>query len=92
MRAVLITLTPGGLNEFIDCQKANVRIAVLPDMDVNTRHDSALELYEWAYRLRKLTCELLMNPIYSNYRPLQRTQDEWTIIKYVMNVLRLFRY
>jgi hypothetical protein len=29
MLDVLITLTPGRSNELIDCQKANVRIAVL---------------------------------------------------------------
>jgi hypothetical protein len=37
MLAVLIRLTPGRRNEFIDCQKAKVGIAVLPIMDVKTR-------------------------------------------------------
>jgi hypothetical protein len=36
MLAVLFTLTPGCRNKFIDCQKAKVRIAVLPIMDVKT--------------------------------------------------------
>jgi len=92
MLAVLITLTPGRRNEFIDCQKAKVRIAVLPIIDVKTRWNSTLELLERAYRLREFTREWLQNPKYSEYRPLFTTQDEWTIVKYVMEVLRPFRY
>jgi len=92
MLAVFITLTPGRRNEFIDCQKAKVRIAVLPMMDVKTRWNSTLELLERAYRLREFTREWLQNPQYSEYRPLFTTQDEWTIVKYVMEVLRPFRY
>jgi len=92
MLAVLITLTPGCRNEFIDCQKAKVRIAVLPIMDVKTRWNSTLELLERTYRLREFTREWLKNPKYSDYRPLFTTQDEWTIVKYVMEVLRPFRY
>jgi len=92
MLAVLITLTPGRRNEFIDCQKAKVRIAVLPIMDVKTRWNSTLELLERAYRLHEFTQEWLKNPKYSDYQPLFTTQDEWTIVKYVMEVLRPFRY
>jgi len=92
MLAVLITLTAGRRNEFIDCQKAKVRIAVLPVMDVKTRWNSTLELVERAYRLREFTREWLKNPKYSDYRPLFTTQDEWTLVKYVMEVLRPFRY
>jgi len=92
MIAVLITLTPGRWKEFIDCQKAKVRIAVLPIMDVKTRWNSTLELLERAYRLREFTCESLQNPKYSEYRPPFTTQDEWTIVKYVMEVLRPFQY
>jgi len=92
MRAVLITLTPGCQNESIDCQKAKVRIAVLPIMDVKTRWNSTLELLERACRLQEFTREWLQNPKYSEYRPLFTTQDEWTIAKYVMEVLRSFRY
>jgi hypothetical protein len=44
MIAGLITLTPGGRNEFIDCQKANVRIVVNLVMDVKTCWNSTLEL------------------------------------------------
>jgi hypothetical protein len=88
----LITLTPGRRNKFIDCQKANVRIAVLPMMDEKTRWNSTLELLERAYRLREFTREWLKNPKYSDYRPLFTTRDEWTIVKYVMEVLRPFRY
>jgi hypothetical protein len=92
MLAVLITLTPGHPNEFIDCQKGKVRIAVFPIMNVKTRWYSTLELLERAYRLRELTREWLQNPKYAEHRPLFTTQDEWTIVKYVMEVLRPFRY
>jgi len=92
MLAVLITLTPGRRNEFIDCQKAKVRIAVLPIMDVKTHWNSTLELLEHAYRLREFTPKWLLNPIYAEYWPLFTTQDEWTIVKYVMELLRPFRY
>ena len=92
MPGVLITLTPGHRNEFIDCQKAKFRFAVQPIMDVMTCWDLTLELLERAYRLRQFTRELLKNPNYSDYRPLFTTQDEWTIVKYVMEVLRPFRY
>jgi len=83
---VLITLTPGRPNEFIDCQKAKVHIAVLPIMDVKTRSNSSLELPERAWRLREFMLEWLKNPIYSDYWLLFTTQNEWTIVKYVMEV------
>jgi hypothetical protein len=92
MLAKLITLTPGCRNKFIDCQKAKVRIAVLPIMDVNTHWNSTMELLECTYRLQEFTHEWLQNPKYSEYRLLFTTQDEWTIVKYVMEVLRPFRY
>ena len=81
MLAVLITLTPGFRNEFIDCQKAKVWIAVLPIMDVKTRWNSTLELLERAYQIQEFTPEWLQNPNYSDYRPLFATQGEWTIVK-----------
>jgi len=92
MLAVLITLTPGHQNEFIDRRKAIVRIAVLAIMDVKTRWNSTLELLEWAYRLREFTRQWLQNPKYSEFQPLFTTQDKWTIVKFVMEVLRPFRY
>ena len=92
MLAVLIMLTPGRQNEFIDCQKAKVRIAVYPIMDVKTHWNFTLELLERAYRLWEFTCEWLQNLKYAQYRPLFTTQDEWMIVKYVMEVLRPFRY
>jgi len=91
MLAVLITLTPGRRNEFIDCQKAKVRIAIHPIMDVKTLWNSTLELLECTYHLREFAGEWFQNPQYSEYRPLFTTQDEWTIVKYVMEVLRPFR-
>jgi len=92
MLAVLITLTPGCQNEFIDCPKAKVHIAVLPIMDVKTCWNSTPELLERTYRLRELTHDCLQTPQYSVYWPLFTTQDEWTIVKYVMEVLRPFQY
>jgi len=92
MLAVLIMLTPGRRNEFIDCQKAKVQIAVLPIMDVKTCWNLTLELLECAYQLREFTREWLKNAKYSDYRPLFRTQDKWTIVKYVMEVLRPLQY
>jgi hypothetical protein len=76
MLAVLIMLTPGRRNEFIDCQKAKVSIAVLPIMDVKTCWNSTLELLQRAFRLQEFTREWLQNPKYAEYRPLYTTQDE----------------
>lgn len=73
-------------------QKTKVRIAVLPVLDVKTRWNSTLELLERAYRLREFTQEWLKNPKYAEYRALCTTQDEWTVVQYVMEVLRPFRY
>jgi hypothetical protein len=92
MLDVLITLTPGRRNEFIDCQNAKVLIVVLRIMDVKTCWKTTLELLEHAYRVRDCTCECLQNPKYTEYRQLFTTQDNWTIVKYVMKVLRPFRY
>jgi len=61
-------------------------------MDVQTRWNSIRELLERAYRLQEFTCEWLQNPKYSEYRLLFTTQDQWTIVKYVMEVLRPFLY
>jgi hypothetical protein len=90
MLAVLIALTQDCQNEFIDCQKAKVHITVCPIMEVKTHWNSTLELHECAYRLREFTREWLQHQKYAEYRPLFTTQDEWTIVKYVMEVLRPF--
>jgi hypothetical protein len=75
MLAILIMLTAGRQNEFIDCEKANVPIAVLPIMDAMTHWNSTLELLEPSYRLPEFTFEWLEYPKYSDYRPLLTTQD-----------------
>jgi len=59
-------------------------------MDVKTCWNSTLELLDRAYRLREFTRELLQNPKYAEYRPLFTTEDEWMIVKYIMEVLRPF--
>jgi hypothetical protein len=92
MLVVLITLTPGRRNEFIDCHHAKVQVAVLSIMDVKIWWPCTQELLERAYRLREFTCEWFKNPKHSEYWPLFTTQDECTIVKYVMEVLRPFQY
>jgi len=81
MLDVLIMLTPGCRNQFIDCQTAKVRIAVLPIIDVNTQWNSTLELLEQAYRLREFTHEWLKNPQYCDHRSLDKPEVEWAIVK-----------
>ena len=69
-----------------------VGITVLPIIDVKTRWNLTLELLEQAYRLRELTYEQLQNPKSSNYSSLFTTQNEQTIVNYIMEVLKLFQY
>jgi len=92
MLAVLITITPGRRNEFIHCQHAKVHIAVLLIMDVLTRWNSTVEVLDCAYCLPEFTLEWLQTSKYADYRPLFTTPIEWTICKYIMEVLRPFRY
>jgi len=92
MLAVSITLPPGYRNEFIDCPNAKVRIAVPPMMELETWWNPTLELLQRAYRSWEFTRQWLKNPKYSDYQPLCTTQDEWTIVRYVMKVWRPFRY
>jgi hypothetical protein len=61
-------------------------------MYVKTGWNSTLELLEHGYRLCEFTRAWLKTPKYCDYWPLFTTQDEWTIVKYVMEVLRQFRY
>ena len=92
MLAVWIGLTHGHWNKFIDCQKAKVRSAALPSMNVKIFWHSTLELLERANQLREITQESFQNPKYCDHQPLFTTQDEWTMVKYIMEVLRPFRY
>jgi len=64
MLSILIALTPGRRNKFIDCERAKVRIAVLPIMDVKTWWNSTLELLKQAYRLREFIREWLQDAKY----------------------------
>ena len=92
MLALFITLAPGRRNDFIDRQKAKVRITVPPIIDVKTCWNLTLEVLERINILREFTGELLKIPKYSDYLPLFTTQDEWTIVMYVMEALWPFRY
>jgi len=92
MLAVLITLTPGRRKQFIGCQQARVPIVVLPSKDVKPGWKSTLLLIERASRLWEFTHEWLQKPKSSEYQPLLSTQDETTIVKYVMEVSRPFHY
>jgi hypothetical protein len=83
-------LAPGCRKKFIDCEEAEVHIVVHPIIDVETRWNSTLALLEHAYLLQEFTCESLQNPHCIEYWPCFTTQDEWTIIEYVMEVFRQF--
>jgi len=72
--------------------KSQVHIVLLLIVDVKTRWNSTRELHERAYQLREFTREWLKNPEYNDYQQLILTWDEWTIIKYVMEVLRPLLY
>jgi hypothetical protein len=54
--------------------------------------NSTLELFELVYRLRGFKREWRKNPKYNDFLPLFTAQDEWTVVKYVMEVLRAFQY
>jgi len=82
----------GHRKKFIDCQTAKVRIAVHPIMNVKTHWNSAQELLEQPYWLLEFTREWLENLKYTEYQPLFTTKDDCMIVKYVMEVLRPFRY
>jgi len=64
MLLVLITLTPGRRNKFIDFQKPKVRIAVRPIMDVKTERNLILELPDWAHRVGEFPRKWVNNPKY----------------------------
>ena len=49
-------------------------------------------MLERADRLREFTREWLKNPEFSEYRSLYTTEDEWTIVMYVMEVVLPLRY
>jgi hypothetical protein len=61
-------------------------------MDVKTHWNSILELLERANRLRDFTHKWLKNQKYNHSCALYTTPDYWVIVKYVMEVLKPFRY
>jgi hypothetical protein len=73
-------------------QTINVRVVVLPIVDVKTHWNTTLQLLGQAYWCPEYTHECLHKWQSSDSRPLLTTQGEWTIVKYVMEVLRPFHY
>jgi len=92
MLAILIMLTPGHQNKFIDCQKTHVGITVLSIIDVKAQWNSTLELLERAYQLTEVTNKSLNNANYGDYQAFCTNPFECTIVMYVIEVLRPFRY
>lgn len=84
--------TPGHRNKFSDCQKAKAWFAVLSIEDVKTSWNSKMELLMGVYWLGECSCQWLINPQYRYHRPLFMILDKWTIVKYLMEVLRPVRY
>jgi hypothetical protein len=76
----------------MECQKPKVNIAELPIVDVKTHWNSTLSSLERVYSSWEVTPEWLQNPKYIEYQPIFTTQDEWTIVRYVMEVFSRFRY
>jgi len=76
MLAVWITPTLGRRRKFIDCQMAEVGIAVLPIMDVKKQSNLTLELDMRAYWLQEFTRKWLHNPQSNDIWPLLTIQGE----------------
>jgi len=70
----------------------NVQIVVLPIMDVMTRWNSTLELLVQAFQLQELTHKWPKNPKNIADQQLFATQNEWTLVKYMMKGWKPFRY
>jgi hypothetical protein len=92
MVAEFHTLTPGCRNEFIDFQKAIVKIAVQPIIDMKTHWNMTLDLLERTYRSHVFTHLRFKNPKYPDHQPPFPTQNQWSIVKYVMDVLLPFQH
>jgi hypothetical protein len=61
-------------------------------VDVKTWWNLAPELLEQACRLQEFTCKRLRIPKYSHFNPLFTIQDELTIVKDVLALLRPCQY
>jgi hypothetical protein len=72
--------------------KTNVHITVLSIRNVHALWHSTLELLELANQFQPFTKEWLKNPNNSQYWPLSTTQDVYTIVKFMMEVLGPFHY
>lgn len=92
MHGILIMLTPSHQNKYFECQCAKVSIAVLPILDVKTRSYSTPESLQPTDRLQEFTCQQLKNSTCGDYRPVFTTQDQWTIVTYIMEVFRPLQY
>jgi len=78
--------------KFIHCQKAKVRITVLPIMNLWTHWTSTLEFLERAYWLQEFTRKGLQIPKSSGNWPFFATYDKLSFLQYIMDVLRPFWY
>jgi len=60
-------------------------------MEVKTDWNSTVELIERVNQFQEFTHEWLQNPKYSDYLELITTKDEWTLVKYVLDIFTPFR-
>jgi hypothetical protein len=72
--------------------KCPIHITVLPIMNLKIERNLRPQWLEQAYRLWEFTIKWLNIPNYHDYRLLFTIQDEWTILKCIMECLWSFRY
>lgn len=51
-----------------------------------------MEFLEQVYWLLEITREWLKNPKYRHYHPLFKMQHQWTVVRHIMDDLRLVQY
>lgn len=69
-----------------------VRIVVILIMDLKTRWIWTPQLLDLANQFWEVTRELLQNPTNHDFQLLFTSHEQWTIVKYEMEVLRPFWY